>query len=295
MSASFQHILGIFDFREQFQLFSNYHQYSYRRRAAPLQKWANQDREEIKVLNLLRPAPRMWVSFHLGVYQWIPLRLMIAGISVCLIVSRSVLQEYRTIYAKLVERIPLEGKLCFQEAEDPKIFFALRRFVKMGFHIFVFADGAFGSINHPNKNLAEVKLLEGSIRVRSGYINIASLFNLPITKIIEHSLDPHEWQPLKLYEIPNETIQDHKDFHDQCLGNLYRSFEKDLVKFPHLWETWRYLHRYYHPRSELLNWNSDYRIIPLQAKNEYMLLDKFTYRSHQIDKTQYESLSRIIF
>ncbi|MGN0019978.1 MAG: hypothetical protein ACI35Z_04230 [Sphingobacterium hotanense] len=295
MSANFQHVLGMFNLREQLDLFFSYQDYAQRRSEATLLKTLNESDDERHALSLLRPQPRMWVSYHLGVYQSIPIRLMAAGISVCLIVSRNVLKEYETFYSKLTQKISLEGRLCFQEAEDPHIFFRLRRHVEMGYDIFVFADGAFGSDHRSEPKLEDIKLLNGTIKVRSGYTRIAQLLSLRITKIVERSLDCRNYAQLEIDQLCFENENNVDILNDQSLQRLYQSFGGDLACYPHMWETWRYLHRYFHPRSELETWDAEKRIIPIELDQQFNLLDKFTYRVHEINRTQYERLSKLIF
>lgn len=287
-SANFQHILGTFDLEKQYQLFTDNQKFSEQRAQTPL--------ECIETVLNETPAwdqggPKMWVSFHLGYYQFLPLRLLFSGISLCLIVSKTVSQEYKVFYGNLLAKFRISGTLYLQEAEDPSIFYKLKRNLQKGYHIFVFADGAFGSIDDPKSRLQEVDLLQGSIKVRCGYVRIARMFNLTILKIVDRSLSPGSLEAPNICEITCKKKNSAKDNLQNIIQNIYTSFEEDLLKCPQMWETWRYLHRYYYPSSCLQSWKTDQRIIPLKDTNEYLLLDKFTYRMHRIDARQYKILS----
>lgn len=292
MSANFQHILGTFDLEKQYQLFTDYQDFSEHRAQTPV-ACIETVLKDIPALD--QRDPKMWVSFHLGIYQFLPLRLLLRGISVCLIVSKTVLQEYKVFYENLLAKFPISGPLYLQEAEDPSIFFKLKKNLQKGYHIFVFADGAFGSIDDPKSKLQEVDLLQGSIKVRCGFVRIAIIFNLKILKIVDRSIDPSGLEAPSISEITGKKKNHGKDNHQNIIQDIYSSFEEDLLKCPQTWETWRYLHRYYYPSSCLQSWKTDHRILPMKDTNEYLLLDKFTYRWHRIDAKQYKILSSRIF
>jgi len=295
MSANFQHILGLFDLSQQLNLFFNYQAYARQRSKAPLLESITGCEAERHNLSLMRAQRRMWVSYHLGIYQSIPIRLMMSGISLCVIVARDVLKDYRAFYTSVIRKIHLEGKMCFQDAEDPHLFFRLRKHVEAGYDVFVFADGAFGSAQPSQQKLHKITLLDGAINVRTGFMRIAQLLGLTVTKIVERSSDCPSYRLLEVDELGCHKQGWVDSPTNRCVQNLYQAFERDLSSYPHMWETWRYLHQHYHPTSELATWDSIHRIIPIKEERGYRLLDKFTYRIHEIDRRQYESLSKLIF
>lgn len=287
-SASFQHILGYRPAEQDLDDFDAVEQYAQKRaRVSPeiplgWKSWQHVGPEDYW------SKPRMWVSFHFGVYQFVPLRLLILGCSICLILSTAVLQSYQQYYSKFVKDLPIKGRLYLLAAEDFNLFFRLKQLVEKGFHILVFADGFKGGKRTVDAAFDQVKLHQAQLGVRTGYLRLAKMLRTPVMLILDHTADPRAEGSLLIHAIGGSSEQD-------LLVSLFYHFEVYLKKNPALWEIWLYLHRYSRPTSSVANWPSARRILPISTEHGGRMLDKYTYREHQLSAKQYEELLQNIF
>lgn len=248
--------------------------------------------EDSEISDRILSSSSMIVSFHYGAYRTIPLRLISSGISLCVVISKNVLHDYQTYYHKLIREGGSGGKLFLLEAEDPTLFFKLRAMVEKNVSVFVYADGARGTFDvSSDKSVHRVELQNASIKVRSGFLDMAFLLALPIYLVTDTSENPINFQALSLLELYNCNLEmGRKKFVKQTIGDIYKRFFAQLKIEPFIWEGWFYLHRYFLPISNVSKWKSSDRIIPFTRAGCYFMLDKYSYRVIQISEFQFNEM-----
>lgn len=286
VTANFKNVFANQDLVAGLQFFEKFESFAHHRsRAHPdaIEQCAGAD---ALALSTFMDVPHFWVSFHYGVYQFLPFRLIQQGISVCLIISRKVAPKFITYYTRALERYHPSGRLCFLMAEDPRLFFQLRQKVHEQFHPFVFADGNYGAWPAQQGNLMPVPLLGATLSVRYGYLRIAALLGLPVHLLLDESHDPQMLSPIRsspLGELRGNNIR--------CiLEKLYLDFSHSLWQSPYLWEAWYYLHEQAVPQRLPRRGAGVEDMIPWVHGTGYQALDCQSYEVFSISETTYRQL-----
>lgn len=284
-SANFYQVTGIRGFEEELALFGKLEHFS---------SWRSKIHPEVacqtyaldnQALKPYLKAPQFWVSFHFGIYQFLPFRLLMQGASVCLVISRRVVEQFVEYYRKAAEKYQPSGKLCFLEAEDPKLFFKLRQKVHLSFHPFVFADGNSGAIQADQLSCASVRLSNAVLDVRQGYLRIAALLKLPVNLLLEESTE-NELVSLRAERLADMVLDDKQSL----LEDLYHRFWNALEGNLHLWEAWYYLHHQLSLPVDSIDQAPCDRFIPFPTTSGYQALNQRTYQLFHLSENEYHEI-----
>jgi len=209
-SANLQHILGIPFSARHFQEYTACRAYARRQAGLDLRAGITVPFADRNLARLAAGPPAMFVSFHFGSYRSVPLRILALGRSVCVVLSRDVLAKYSRYYsALLADPGDPDGPagLLLLEAEDPSLFFKLRRAARRGMHAFVYADGARGARAAGNEQgqLISVELLSGRLGARSGYLDFAHMLDMGVHLLLDSALQPQlgfQGQEIRAMTLP---------------------------------------------------------------------------------------------
>jgi len=290
-AANVQHLLGINSFNIQQQLYLQTCNYAIKQ----ANTIGNKFRFEKKWMRLFpKEEPGFILTFHFGRYRAIPAFLIQQGYKLCIPVSREVIVQQEQYYSKLVG-VDWGIKLLLLEAEDPHLFFKIRRQMALGFHVLCYLDGAVSAVADEQRKLVKIPFLNGTISVQQGIIRMAYLLKTKISVLIA---DPHsDHGVMAIHSLDfcdTDWYRYHKDFAEYYLRKIYLDFEDVLLREPQAWEPWLYLHRAMKPGSELDQWNSKSRLIPFKHNGRYLLLDKFAYLSYSVSCKDFEKLNQLI-
>ncbi|WP_313260707.1 hypothetical protein [Sphingobacterium sp.] len=290
--ANAQHVLGPTDLATSVREYCLLRDYADRQSAQDLRGGFPCSQSDRQAAQEIASVPGMFVSFHYGAYRTLPLRLLSAGISVCVVISRDLLADYSSYYRELLSE-PLRGaELYFLAAEDPMLFFRLKGMVNRGVHPFVYADGARGALDPAReKALRRVIVKNAGLRVRCGFLDLAYLLGIPVNFLLDISGDPGQCRDFRVfgrYGAHGSTTRE--EFVDSAVKDIFGKFSGQLEKEPFLWESWFYLHRYFLPVSDQLAWDPSDRLVPIRRGKYFYLLDKYSYRVHEIGECQFNEL-----
>jgi len=290
-AANVQHLLGINSFNIQEQLYLQTCNYAVKQADVIGNKFRFQG-HKMELLSMAEPG--FILSFHFGQYRAIPAFLIQQGYKLCIPVSREVIAKQEQYYSELMG----EGwgsKLLFLEAEDPHLFFKIRRQMGLGFHVLCYLDGAVSAVADEQRKLVKIPFLNGTISVQQGIIKMAYLLKTKISVLIA---DPHSDNGVVAIRCldfcDTNWYMYHQDFAEYYLMQIYLNFEDVLLQDPQAWEPWLYLHRTMRPDSEQDQWNSRSRLILFKNNGRYLLFDKFAYLSYPISCKDFDRLNQLI-
>ena len=288
-SANLQHICGIPFGETHLRHYHQLKQYFTEQAALDLRCGLTAGTTNQRLKHAIDQGPSLFVSFHYGSYRTLPLKILAQGRSICVLLSQDVYDIYADYYRKLLDipRVHGESRACLHllKAEDPTLFFKLREMVANGISIFVYADGAKGTLSLPSeRGLQRVKLLNATMPVRTGYLDFSYLLGIAAYVLIDLASDPAHAKEgesaLFCYKLPPR--KNRKNFVADSSVEIYGAFGKILDKRPFFWEALLYLHRTSVPVSEPFDQEAEDRIIPFLWKQGRYILDRYTYRSFRI-------------
>lgn len=277
-SANVQHLLGIHQLGIQQNLHREVINFSVRQAEMDPANFQFED----KTFWLSPPErPQVILSFHFGYYRAVPAFLVQRGYKLCIPVTKEVIIRQIKYYEDLLGE-QWEEQVLFLEAEDPYLFFKLRRQLDLGYHIFCYLDGGVSAAkDSQTQKLSEIHFLNGSIKINHGILHMAFLLQKNITVLIAKIAAENE--PIGICALshwyPN-WFPSARQFTDYFSRIIYDDFEEILLEYPEAWEAWLYLHRTMLPSSEESAWPTAGRMISFGNKGKQLLLDKFTYLSY---------------
>ena len=225
--------------------------------------------------------PAFILTFHFGHYRAIPIFLVRLGYKLCIPVSKDVMAQQLAYYtAQLGDS--WKEQVLFLEAEDPHLFFKLRRHMDQGYHVLCYLDGGTGaSIETSNHKLTEIPFLNGSIRLQQGIVDMAWLLQKKINTLLAEMPDEQNGLTIRTLDYcDTKWYGDRKVFTNYYIKSIYLDFENVLLQHPEGWEAWLYLHKSMSPDSDERRWTTDQRIILFKNQGQQLLLDKYTYLSY---------------
>lgn len=289
-SANLQHICGLPLGETHLRHYHRLKQYFTEQAALDLRSGLTAGKTNQRLKYAIDHGPSLFVSFHYGSYRTLPLKILAQGRSICVLLSQEVYDVYADYYRKILDIPRVNGEsrafLYLLKAEDPTLFFKLREMVANDISIFVYADGAKGTLSLPSeRGLQKVKLLNAEMPVRTGYLDFSYLLGIASYVVIDLASDPAKAKegesPIFCYKLPPR--ENRKEFVANSSVEIYRVFGKILDKRPFLWEALLYLHRTFVPVSGSFDQQSDDRIIPFLFQQGRYILDRYTYRSFRVD------------
>ncbi|MGO3267793.1 MAG: hypothetical protein ACTIK3_13980 [Sphingobacteriaceae bacterium] len=288
-SANTQHILGLPFGKAHLRGYLKLKKYNSQQALLDLRNGLPDDVRNDQIKEYMADEPALFVSFHYGAYRTLPLRILREGRSVCVLLSQDVYAVYSKYYEKLLSTTDSSdrtARLHLLPVEDPSVFFKLRKMVAAGMHVFVYADGAKGTFASPtNERLKRIQLLNGSINVRSGYLDFAYLLGLQVHLVLDRSENPlaikDSDSSLFCYKLQNNGNR--REFVEKTLLEIYDQLGQVLNQAPYRWEALWYLHRHCLPQSDVLSWERQLRVLPFSHHQKQLGLDRYTYRVHQLN------------
>lgn len=237
-------------------------------------------------------SPTLIVTFHYGYYRMLPVSLLQLGYKLCVLVSRDTLDMQRSYYEKSLKAEWLQH-LQFLVAEDPKLFFKIRRYMDIGYAVLCYADGGAGVKNHPdphNLKMQEVQLGTAMLQSRAGFADIAYLLQRDMLLLLAPTALEEPWC-LKIAErYCPKTYASRKNFVSQVLQGIYTQLDMKLKARPEAWESWHYLHRCMPPKSSFSTWPVEQRFIPFCYQEKTFILDRAHYNSYPLKVQQFEQI-----
>ncbi len=279
-SANVQHLLGIHQLDIQQNLHREVINFSRRQAQTDATKFLFAD----NIFWLSPPErPQVILSFHFGYYRAVPAFLVQRGYKLCIPVAKEVMIRQIKYYEGLLGE-QWEEMVIFLEAEDPYLFFKLRRQMDLGYHIFCYLDGGVSAAKDLQaQKLSEIPFLNGSIKIKHGILHMAFLLQKNITVLIAKIAV--ESEPIVICTLshwyPN-WFPSARKFTDYFSRIIYQDFEEVLLEYPEAWEAWLYLHKTISPSSDVAAWSATNRIISFSMKDKQLLFDKFTYLSYPL-------------
>lgn len=288
-SANVCHIFGPKDFKEMFPLYERAIQVARLQSDRHTSEWLSKN-----------PCPmeknrkaEFFVSFHFGKYRLVPLWLISSGRSVAVVISQEVIEKFAVFYSAWMKPDSGRPGLFLEKAENPFLGLRIRKYLEDGVDIFVYADGNSGAKGTGGPDgLKEQQLLNGCIEIRKGFMELAHLLSARVRFVLETSGGLQEepcFQILEQFD-PNSN-RDRSEFVDQALRSLYARFSEFLEESPVNWECLFYLHLSRPPNSDLNGWSPEHRLMPLSFPS---VLDRFSYRIHQLDGKSHSGLCKFV-
>ncbi|MDM1295292.1 hypothetical protein HX021_13470 [Sphingobacterium sp. N143] len=279
-SANMQHLLGICNLDIQQNLHRAVINFSNRQ-------------AEVNVFGLQFDGKPSWLpppekpgfilTFHFGYYRAVPAFLLQLGYKLCIPVAEEIIDQQMQYYKDQLGD-SWQQQVIFLKAEDPYLFFKLRRQMDRGYHVFCYLDGGLSAAKDAARyKLKEIQFLNGRIAVQHGILDMAHLLGKNLTILIAEI--PLENNPVTIRTLdhcPVNWFPNRQYFTDYFIRVIYEDFEEVLLGHPEAWEAWLYLHKTMSPSSDESRWGIDQRIILFKNADQHLLLDKFTYLSYAL-------------
>ncbi|RKO72535.1 hypothetical protein D7322_07010 [Sphingobacterium puteale] len=277
-SANVQHLLDVRALATQQKLYHHVCSFAALQAQADMDTFLFRD----KTFWLAPPdRPAFILTFHFGHYRAVPIFLVRRGYRLCIPVSKDVRAQQEAYYSAHLGA-SFREQVLFLEAEDPHLFFKLRRHMDQGYHVLCYLDGGTGaSVTADANKLTEIPFLNGSIRVRQGIVDMAWLLQKGIhTLIVEMPDEQNGLTICTLDYCDTKWYGDRKFFVNYYIKSIYQDFEDALLQHPEGWEAWLYLHKTMAPGSHESRWTTEQRMVLFKNQGQQLLLDKYTYLSY---------------
>jgi len=227
------------------------------------------------------------VSFHFGLYRLLPLSILNNGFKLCIMVSKDILKSQISYYSSVLSQ-NLFDNLAFIDAENSSLFFQMRKYLKKGYLLLIYADGGSGVQNisiSKSHSTSVIEFQKGQLRTRTGCIDLAFILQKPIclifspayTEDTNYSFDYHD-----LYYQDDSSVN-RLCFRKKVINSLYAHLESILIKDPFAFEGWLSLHSSIIPQHTdqyLLNPKSRFR--SYNNEQGQFIFDKFAYRVYMV-------------
>jgi hypothetical protein len=257
---------------------------------------------------------RIFCTFHLGSYRLINSILTKFNKNYAILTDSRVIQEQSSSFLnswKLVSDVyGTSSKFEIFDAERRDVLLKITRFLKENNrYLVVYLDGNTGVGGQlspsDNSNLVEIPFLKAKIKSRKGIVFIANHLKIPIVPVLNY----RSGNKITLHffdAIENSESLEKEDFCLRTLSALYNNFTDHLVLFPNQWEGWFYIHysivlssvvpSYTPSHNSAHNgylFNSDQFTPFTYSNNSKYILDRFTYKSHQVNEETFNFIESI--
>jgi lauroyl/myristoyl acyltransferase len=261
------------------------------------------------LLAMLKSQPAIICSFHFGSIRLINYFLANNFIKFSLVISDSALEDYKGLYKniyKQYEAYPGDDGFNIISAQSPNSGLQMLRELKKGHSLLLYIDGNSGAGNDSIKNENRVKIdfLAETIYARKGIGYISHLANVPIVVAANYRRSVDDIR-IKFFDpvFPDQEM-DRETYANLATQKIYSIFSDLLVKYPHQWEAWLYLHTVIKPAefkeapfvgpalidSTRLIFNKK-RYGLFNIGNDLFLFNKRTYSSYKLDIMLYGVLT----
>lgn len=225
--------------------------------------------------------PGILVAFHLGQHELIPLYLADAGLVFDILISKTVFERYKGSLVRHQGIFDQEGRrFNFIFAEDKHVLFSLRKTLREGRHLLIFADGNLGTTKKKSP-LLSVDFFAGKLNVRTGAAFLSYILQVPIYPILDE-LDDYVVKISIRQKIAPNPDDSRKKYIAVAMQHLFDLLSDRLKDCWMNWACWDFLHHNemlsLPPCNPVLSQDIDYKcsIVFKYGHNDY-LLDRFNY------------------
>lgn len=259
-------------------------------------------------------SSRIFCTFHLGSYRLINSILTKFNKNYAILTDSRVIQEQSSSFINswklLSDFYGSSSKFEIFDAEKRDVLLKIARFLKENNrYLVVYLDGntgVGGQLNtSDNNNMVEIPFLKSRIKSRKGIVFIANQLEVPIVPVLNYR--SAEKITLHFFDaIQNSESLGKEEFCLRTLSTLYNNFTDHLIQFPNQWEGWFYIHysivlksivsSYTPPNNMTRNgymFNNNQFTLFTYSNNTKYILDRFTYKSHQVNEETFNFLESI--
>ena len=250
----------------------------------------------------LKEKPGIICTFHTGSYRLINYLLHLSGVPLALLIGQYAHDNQREVFADLVGKAgqnTAAPAFSILNATDPKVLFKIKQRLQEGTSVLTYIDGYQGTHSLDSRNSLKVHFLAQHQLVKKGLPYIAYKFNVPIYPVICFREADDSLRLIRLEPIEKKEM-DIALFAEYAVNKIYSAFAAFLQHYPAQWENWTTLHLSTN-RHDLfaakMRGASAYPTKPnqiqhglLAIRQDYFLLDKFSYRASPISKHAFRNL-----
>jgi len=254
------------------------------------QKWEQYHSPQNKLLDLtnMRLSNKIdWhglpagilVLFHLGDHLFWPQKLADEGVAFDLVMDRAVWEKNTAVLTALQSNCTVNGaKCCYFFSDDPMLIFKIKSSLKQRRHVLIFADGTSAASAHDKR--VEVDFFAEKLAVKPGIALISHLLNCPIYALHSHTKDDILILQL-MYISTRDSSVSRESYVLQTMQSLFAGLAGLLLRQPHRWECWGYLHRNGMWDPNLLYLNKDEKMlvhfVKLPIQDGWAFFDRVNY------------------
>ena len=249
----------------------------------------------------MRQQKGIILTFHTGAYRVLPRLLCELGFNIALLASAKVREEQMeglgVQHAGIRQTDSKTGDFIILDAEQGGSLLQVRKALRDGYHILVYADGNTGrqQKQKDNGHSLGIPFFKRSILQRTAIACLSYRWQLPIYSILGSKKNEQI-----SFSLGEPTLWDeYRDAETYCkilYTRLYADLERLIWDDPMTWEGWRYVL----PRSKgnayvwskrYYGWNTS-RLWPLFMNGTYYALDSQYLHSHTLHVRAYDRLCR---
>ncbi|WP_300601981.1 hypothetical protein [Niabella sp.] len=202
---------------------------------------------KLSALNLLKSAPSIICTFHIGSYRLINLFLAENKIPFSLVVSKTVIEKQgESIQQAFCSSNSLrQMHLDLIDAEQPAAGLQMIKALKSGKSLVVYVDGntGAGTSSISNENCCEINFLSHKIFVRKGVGFLSHAAKVPVLPVICYRKSLTSVNIRFFDPIYPDTDMDRGTFPSKLMQQVYNLAGFYIEKYPQQWEAWLYLYK----------------------------------------------------
>jgi hypothetical protein len=302
-SANMHNFLGRSDPKELYRLYKS---------IVSLSAAAHKDLMEFKVDGLRLEDPldilgtkEHWpimITFHAGSYNMLIAALLARGHHLYTLSDTRSTQfdDYLLLGKHYSKRYESQCEVTMLNVQETNAIFRIIHVIRAGVPMIAFIDGNKGvdGLTKENENMADIKFLNGVVRVRQGLPYLAFITDVPLVLALSYKKDGVDY--LKFYDpLKKQPGESRDSFCKRSLETIFQCFERHVLEYEDQWASWPYVHYWsdltkFHSAMEpvhvdetfdfdSLSFNAD-RFLPIKFKDNFLLFDKATYTATRIDK-----------
>ncbi|MFT3947192.1 MAG: hypothetical protein QM763_09485 [Agriterribacter sp.] len=256
--------------------------------------------------SLLKQAPAIFCTIHLGSYRLINYFLKKNYIPFALVANRNIILKESERFNRNFEKYHVENGHSLQiiDAEESTSAIKMIRALKQGVSLLIYMDGNTGAGIPANQNLCTIDFLAQQLAVRSGIAYMSIKTKTPIIPLVSYRTDRFANNLRFLPSVLSSfEIVDEKAAIQRTMQQLYNQISQAIIKYPYQWEAWLYLHKSAkitpanyaninksnNDTSQIAFNSHEFAIFKINTRS--FLLQKNTYSSCLIDEALFDFLS----
>lgn len=196
-------------------------------------------------LEEMKQRPGIILTFHTGAYRVLPRLLCELGFNIALLVSSKVRAEQmgmmHTQHSGLQQIDAKTGDFILLDAEQESSLLQVRKALRDGYHVLVYADGNTGSrsLQKESRQTLCIPLYKGKIIQRTAMAVLSYRWQVPIYPMLVHKVNKHF--NLTIAEaLMADSAEDNHQYSKRVYDKLYGLLTHSLAKYGMMWEGWVY-------------------------------------------------------